>query len=189
VAFHWYSGDHFEGINLIREKYPDKKLMFSEGCIEYSRYDVDNQLKNAQIYAHDMIGNFNAGTNIFIDWNIILDQYGGPNYTDNYCEAPLMCVGDKNSFCKKLSFYYLEHFSRYIKSGAKRIAFTKYSSNLDVLSIINPDDSLVIVICNKEKEKKIIYLRILGEITTCSIPASAISTICINNIVDINISN
>ncbi|HHV10365.1 MAG TPA: glucosylceramidase [Clostridiales bacterium] len=180
VAFHWYSGDHFEGLNLIREKYPDKKLMFSEGCIEYSRYAADNQLLNAQLYAHDMIGNFNAGTNIFIDWNLILDQHGGPNYSANLCEAPIMCGAEENSFCKKLSYHYLEHFSRYIKPGAKRIAYTKYSNELDVLSVVNPGGGLAVIICNKEKENKAIYLRVQGEVAACTIPASGISTICIN---------
>lgn len=179
VAFHWYSGDHFEGLDLIREKYPDKKLLFSEGCIEYSRYAIDNQLQNAQLYAHDMIGNFNAGMNIFIDWNLILDQHGGPNYVDNLCEAPIMCGKKENSFCKKLSYYYLEHFSRYIKPGAKRIAYSKYSDELDVLSVLNPDGSLSVVICNKEKDEKTIYLRLQGEIAACTIPASGISTVII----------
>ncbi len=179
VAFHWYSGDHFEGLNLIRERYPDKKLMFSEGCIEYSRYDADNQLLNAQLYAHDMIGNFNAGTNIFIDWNLILDQNGGPNYSDNLCEAPMMCQAEGDGFCKRLSYYYLEHFSRYIKPGAKRIAHTKYSSELDTLSVLNPEGDIAVVICNREKEDKTFYLRFRGEIAACTIPAAAIATICI----------
>lgn len=182
VAFHWYSGDHFEGLNLIREKYPDKKLMFSEGCIEYSHYTAENQQHNAQLYAHDMIGNFNAGTNIFIDWNIILDQYGGPNYTNNLCEAPIMRASEENSYCKNLSFYYLEHFSRYIQSGAKRIASTKYSSELDVLSVLNPDGSITVVISNREKEEKAIYLRFQEQIAECIIPALGLSTICINDI-------
>jgi glucosylceramidase len=38
VAFYWYTGDHFDAINLVREKFPDKKLIFTEGCVEYSRF-------------------------------------------------------------------------------------------------------------------------------------------------------
>ena len=89
-AFHWYSGDHFDAVRLVREQYPDKRLIFTEGCIEYSFRDKD-QLKNAQIYAHDMIGNFNAGMNLFFDWNIVLDEKGGPNHVSNLCDAPIMC--------------------------------------------------------------------------------------------------
>ena len=64
VAFHWYSGDHFDAVRLVRECFPNKLLMFSEGCIEYSRFDKTQALKNAQMYAHDMIGNLNAGMNL-----------------------------------------------------------------------------------------------------------------------------
>ncbi|MFQ9195444.1 MAG: glycoside hydrolase family 30 protein [[Clostridium] leptum] len=91
VAFHWYSGDHFDALRLIRERYPDKKLVFTEGCVEYHSYVYQNDLANAQLYAHDIIGNLNAGMNLFLDWNLVLNQKGGPNHTGNYCDAPILC--------------------------------------------------------------------------------------------------
>lgn len=179
VAFHWYSGDHFEGVQLVREKYPDKKLLFSEGCIEYSRFSADNQLRNAQLYAHDMIGNFNAGMNLFLDWNIVLDQDGGPNYVNNLCESPIMCDVKKNRYHKNLSFSYLELFSRYIRPGARRIAYTKYSSELDVLSVKNPDGAITVILCNRSSHTEHIYLRVAGNIAECDIPAAGIGAIVI----------
>lgn len=76
IAFHWYTGDHFDALAEVRRQYPDKELIFTEGCVEYSRFEVDNQVQNAEMYAHDMIGDFNAGINGFIDWNLILDRQG-----------------------------------------------------------------------------------------------------------------
>ncbi|NCB36569.1 MAG: glucosylceramidase, partial [Clostridia bacterium] len=70
IAFHWYSGDHFEAVALTRQAHPDKLLFFTEGCVEYSRFS-GSQLPNAQMYAHDMIGNLNAGMNAFLDWNLV----------------------------------------------------------------------------------------------------------------------
>ena len=67
MAFHWYSGDHFEALRMIREKYPDKQLLLSEACIEYSKFSADDYLNNAQKYAHDMMGNLNEGMNTFLD--------------------------------------------------------------------------------------------------------------------------
>ena len=32
IAFHWYSGDHFEAVELMKQKYPDKTFMLSECC-------------------------------------------------------------------------------------------------------------------------------------------------------------
>ena len=34
AAFHWYSGDEFENLAQFHERYPDKSLIFSEGCME-----------------------------------------------------------------------------------------------------------------------------------------------------------
>lgn len=60
-GFHWYSGDHFEQLQMTAEDYPDKFLLFTEGCVEYSRYERENSVRQAEMYAHDMIGNFNHG--------------------------------------------------------------------------------------------------------------------------------
>lgn len=93
VAFHWYSGDHFETLQMVHEDFPELKLMHSEGCVElvhdreYGRDDV----RHARMYAHDIIGNLNHGMNSWIDWNIILDEQGGPNHVGNFCNAPVIC--------------------------------------------------------------------------------------------------
>lgn len=114
----WYSGDHFEAIKLTQEVFPGKELIFTEGCVEYSRYGT-NQLHNAQMYAHDIIGNLNAGMTGFIDWNIMLDEKGGPNHVNNYCDAPIMIDTQADKFEVKLSCDYIGHFSRYIKKVQK----------------------------------------------------------------------
>ena len=67
IAFHWYSGDHFETLAIIRERFPEKKLVLSEACIEYYKFDAGDYLANAQKYAHDMIGNFNAGMTVWVE--------------------------------------------------------------------------------------------------------------------------
>ena len=44
-----------------------------------------------------MIGNLNEGMNTFFDWNLILDQEGGPNHVKNFCDAPyLYNIADGN---------------------------------------------------------------------------------------------
>lgn len=59
--------------------------------MEYSRFAADSQVAHAEMYAHDILGNFNAGMNAYLDWNIYLDEQGGPNHVKNYCDAPVMC--------------------------------------------------------------------------------------------------
>lgn len=151
VAFHWYSGDHFETIRITHEVFPDKQLIFTEGCVEYSRFGT-NQLHNAQMYAHDMIGNLNGGMTAFVDWNIFLDEKGGPNHVGNYCDAPIMVDTEKGTYEVKLSCDYIGHFSRYIKRGAKRIAFSKYTANLEMTAFKNPDNTIVLVMLNRKEQ-------------------------------------
>jgi glucosylceramidase len=176
VAFHWYTGEHFDAIKLVRERFPDKKLIFTEGCVEYSRFGEAGQLENAQMYAYDIIGNINAGMNAFIDWNLLLNKEGGPNHVSNFCDAPLMCDTENDIVQEKLSYTYIGHFSRYIEPGAKRIASTKYTDKIDVVSLKNQNGSIVIILLNRSHEEVPVALRLGGLVTEFSVPASSIVT-------------
>lgn len=178
AAFHWYSGDHFDAVRLVHEHFPDKNLMFSEGCIEYSRFDA-NQIKNARRYAHDMIGNLSAGMNQFVDWNICLDERGGPNYVGNYCEAPVICDTATGALSYKLSFHYIGHFSRYIMPGAERIATTVYTDKLEPVAFKNPDGSIAVVVLNKTQSEKTAALRLNGTLINTTLSPESISTLII----------
>jgi glucosylceramidase len=176
VAFHWYTGEHFDAIKLVREKFPTKKLIFTEGCVEYSRFSEAGQLANAQMYAYDIIGNINAGMNAFIDWNLLLNKEGGPNHVGNFCDAPIMCDTDNDIVQEKLTYTYIGHFSRYIEPGAKRIASTKYTDKLSVVSMENPNGSIVTVLLNRSEEDVPVAIRLAGEVTEISVPAGSIVT-------------
>ena len=176
MAFHWYSGDHFDAVRLVNEKFPNKVLAFSEGCIEYSRFEKGQALKHAQMYAHDMIGNLKAGMNLFLDWNIVLNENGGPNYAQNYCEAPIICNTKTGEVLHKTSFYYIAQFSKYIKSGAKRIATTCYSETIEVVAFENPDRSIAVVLLNRTEEDLPVTLRMNEELIALRSPKKSIST-------------
>ena len=75
-AFHWYTGDHFENIELVHEMFPGKLLIHTEGCTGYSKFNPNDEVHNAEIYGHDIIGDLNAGINGYIDWNMVLDYKG-----------------------------------------------------------------------------------------------------------------
>lgn len=51
---------------------------------------AEDNLANAQKYAHDIIGNLNEGMSVFLDWNLVLDELGGPNHVKNFCDAPYL---------------------------------------------------------------------------------------------------
>jgi glucosylceramidase len=65
-----------------------KKLFFTEGCVE--RFDLIN-ISFGQIgerYGRSMINDFSNGSVAWTDWNILLDQNGGPNHVGNFVLRP-----------------------------------------------------------------------------------------------------
>jgi glucosylceramidase len=180
IAVHWYTGDHFESIDLVKKVYPELDIFFTEGCVEYTRFADSGEVQKAEMYAHDMIGNFNAGLNGFIDWNLLLDEKGGPNHVGNYCAAPMMCEGATDSLEKRLSYYYIGQFSRYIKPGAKKIYVTRYTDKVETVGFLNPDGEKVIVLLNKTMEDVEVTLRDQGKGNYVKIAAHSIMTIRYN---------
>ncbi|MBQ7615702.1 MAG: glucosylceramidase [Butyrivibrio sp.] len=148
-AVHWYSGDHFDTLRLIRKNYPDKEIFFTEGCVEYSILSGAGDVHFAEMYAHQMIGNLKGGCSAIFDWNLLVDHKGGPNHVGNFCDAPIKALEDGKTFEKKLSYYYIGHLSRYVKEGAKLIWSSCYDSDLDTAAFVNPDGERVIVVLNR----------------------------------------
>lgn len=153
TAVHWYTGDHFQNLALIKEKYPGKELFFTEGCVEYSRFADSGEVQKAEMYAHDMLGNFSHGVSAFLDWNLLLDAQGGPNHVGNFCAAPVMCTADFGGVKKRLSYYYIGHFSRYIKKGAKRIEVSPYCQEAETVAFVNPDGERAVILLNRSGKK------------------------------------
>lgn len=174
VAVHWYTGDHFEAVEAVKRMYPEKKIYFTEGCVEYSRFADSDDVQKAEMYAHDMIGNFNAGISAFFDWNLLLDEEGGPNHVGNFCAAPVMCEG--TGVAKRLPYYYIGHFSRYVKRGAVQVASTRYTDKIQTAAFLNPDGERVVVLLNKTGEPLEIVLREDGFGVSMTIEAHSIVT-------------
>ena len=101
-AYHWYTGDHFENLSLIHDQYPNKLLFHTEGCTGFSNFNSNDEIHNGELYAHDIIGDLNHGCNAYIDWNLILDNNGGPNHKSNYCNSPIMLNKENNEYKKDL---------------------------------------------------------------------------------------
>lgn len=181
IAFHWYSGDHFDALSMIREEFPDKKLVLSEACIEYSKFSKDDYLCNAQKYAHDIIGNLNHGMNGFYDWNLVLDEIGGPNHVGNYCDAPFLYDRKEKKLIKRNTANYLWHFSHFIQEGAVRIGLSNYSDKLEATAVQNPDGSIAVILLNRTKEAIPVNIRMGGELVRMNVRAEAIATGVINS--------
>lgn len=176
AAVHWYSGDHFEALQMTHERFPKLQLVFSEGCVEFSRFGGTHQVRDAEMYAHDVIGSMNHGLNAFIDWNLLLDGKGGPNHVGNFCSAPAMYDEETGELRYNLSFDYLGHFSHYIRPGAVRIGMSRFGEALEALAVRNPDGTIVVVVLNRRDENAKFFLRKNGRVVETMQEAHSIST-------------
>ncbi len=176
IAFHWYSGDHFEAVDLARRTFPGKILASTEACIEYYHYSASDYVPNAQRYAHEIIGDLNAGMQLFYDWNILLDELGGPNHVQNYCDAPFIYDTREKQLVERASLAYIWHFSHFIQPGAVRMETSCWTREIEAAAFANPDGSRVIVLLNRAARVMPVNLRVEGLCASLSLQPEAILT-------------
>lgn len=182
IGFHWYedwSGGEqvYENVGKVNELYPNKKLMFTEGCND--KYNAKNLLlwKNGQRYGKSMINDFNNGTVAWTDWNILLDEFGGPNHVKNFCFAPIHADTSTGNLIYTPTYYFIGHFSKFIGKGARRISSAASRSQLLTTSFLNTDGKVVTVVMN-QSNKKITYNLCIGtSATEVTILPNAIQTL------------
>ena len=144
---------------MIRERFPKKKLLLSEACIEFSKYRADDNLVNAQKYAHDIMGDLNAGMSTFLDWNLVLDERGGPNHVNNFCDAPFLFDTTSRELNYRELQSYIWHFSHFIEPGAVRIGVSKYTDFIEVVAF-EVNETISVVLLNRTNKAVRLYLRI-----------------------------
>jgi glucosylceramidase len=100
------------------------------------------------MYGRSMINDFNNGTVAWTDWNILLDETGGPNHVKNLCFAPLHANTKTGELSYLSSFYYIGHFSKFIRPGAKRIISSASRGQFLTTAFLNTDGKIVVVVMN-----------------------------------------
>jgi glucosylceramidase len=168
IGYHWYepwSGGEamYDNIKLVHESFPDKNLIFTEGCSDSFNAQRLNDWKLGELYGRSMINDFNSGTVGWTDWNILLDEMGGPNHVKNFCFAPVHADTKTGQLIYTNSYYYIGHFSKFVRPGAKRIASSPSRSQLLSAAFINPDGKVSVVVMNQSDQKISYYLWLDGK--------------------------
>lgn len=182
MGFHWYETWNggkpmFDNVKQVYEAYPDKNLMFTEGCVEVFDAKKYQFWSNGERYGLNMINDFNNGTVAWTDWNILLDEKGGPNHVGNFCFAPLHADSNTGNLIYTPSFYYIGHFSKFIRPEAKRVSTAVSRSQLASTSFYNKDGKMVTVVMN-QSDDTIKYNLIVDESKAeVTIPGHAIQTL------------
>ena len=183
IGFHWYetwTGGpmQFDNLKLVNQAYPGKNLIFTEGCQEKFNLDSVYNWSLGEKYGYSMINDFNNGTVAWTDWNVLLDEHGGPNHVGNFCFAPIHADTRTGKLIYTNAYYYIGHFSKFIKAGAKRIAASSNRVALQTTAFANPDGSLVVVVMNTTDKKLPYSLWIKGKgAATESLPHSIMTLV------------
>ncbi|RYY61454.1 MAG: glycosyl hydrolase [Chitinophagaceae bacterium] len=182
IGFHWYedwSGGQpmYENVKRVHEAYPDKNILFTEGCNE--RFDAAQYKawRLGERYGRSMINDFNNGMAGFTDWNILLDQTGGPNHVGNFCFAPVHGNTGTGELIYTNAFYYIGHFSKFVKPGAKRISSAASRSQLLTTAFRNPDGTTAVIVMNQGNVSSEYYLWINGKAAKLNTRAHSIATL------------
>jgi len=155
VGFHWYVSEEFENVGRVHELYPDKNLLFTEGCQEGGV--KLGEWFTGERYGRNIIGDLNNWTRGYLDWNLVLNEIGGPNHVGNYCDAPIIADTKEDKLHYNSSYYYIGHFSKYIQPGARRIAWETELDELNFTAFENPDGSIALVVMNEtDREQEFI---------------------------------
>jgi glucosylceramidase len=174
LGLHWYVSDDFAASSRVHARYPDKVLLFTEGCWEGGQ--SLGSWEHGEGYAHQMIHDFQNWVAGYIDWNIVLDERGGPNHVGNFCDAPVIVDTRTKEVHYGPSFHCIAHFSRFVQPGARRIAATGGPAALESVAFINPDGSLAVIVLNRTDAAVPFTLAVGSEGLACELPAHAIRT-------------
>lgn len=147
AAFHWYSGDYFEELDRVHSRFPEMRLLATESCVVMPE-SLDDWTSGER-YAHSMIGDLNHWTCAWMDWNLFLNQDSGPGIADNPCAAPVILDEQRQKLIRMSSYYYIGHFSRYIRRGAIRLGIVP-GQNLECCAFLNPDRTIAVVVMNTQ---------------------------------------
>ena len=208
TAIHWYEStfDYFpEALQYAHKKSPNKYLIQTEACVDaevpkwqddawyWSKEATDwgwdwapaeqKHLHPKYVpvyrYARDIIGCLNNWVDGWVDWNMVLDRQGGPNWFKNWCVAPVIVDPENDEVYFTPIYYTMVHFSKYIRPDAQVIGVENSDDSLMVTAAKNPDGSIAVVVFNESMDKKDFLLNLGAQQTTISINPQAIQTIVV----------
>lgn len=208
MAIHWYEStvNYFpDELEYAHAKAPGKYLIQTEACVDaevphwqddawYWKPEATDwgwdwapeedkhlhpKYRPAYRYARDIIGCLNHWVDGWVDWNMILDRQGGPNWFKNWCIAPVIVDPEADEIYYTPLYYIMSHFSRYIRPGAQVVGVDLEDQSLMASAAINPDGSTIVLLFNPEERSRTVRLSLTEKDLYVNLSAQALQTISI----------
>lgn len=210
TAIHWYESTYEvfpEALQYAHNKAPNKYLIQTEACVDSEiphwqddawywkkeatdwgwdwASEADKYLHPkyapVQRYAEDIIGCLNNQVDGWVDWNMVLDRQGGPNWFENWCVAPIIVDPDNDEVYMTPLYYVMSHFSKFMRPGAVKIGCDTAHKDLKVTAVKNPDASIAVVIFNPTENEQSLEINLNNQKINISIQAKALQTVVIKS--------
>lgn len=169
--------EEFENLSRVHDAFPDKHLIFTEGCIEGG--PQMGEWHTGERYGRNIIGDLNNHLELWIDWNLVLNEEDGPNHVGNYCDAPVIVDTKKDEVYNNSSYYYIGHFSKFIKHVARRIGIQASNNRLLATALENINGETVAVLMNENDSREEVSISLGGKSMMLILPKHSVATIII----------
>lgn len=188
TAFHCYGEgkELWPALEILNEVYPEMFILMTECCQGFTASPTPagalqhpGNWNNAQTYATDImnVSEFDPNRSVkcglmwsqtllhwstgWVEWNLVLDMYGKPNWADMMGEAPVMVNVTHNEYYKDAKFYVMSQFYKFLVPESQRIKLNtspKTNDNFDVVAFVRPDHSTVVIVRNSNHNKDIEFV-------------------------------
>ena len=208
TAIHWYESTYEvfpDDLQYAHNKAPNKYLIQTEACVDseiphwnddawYWKKEATDwgwdwasekekylHPKYAPVnrYANDIIGCLNNWVDGWVDWNMVLNKQGGPNWFKNWCIAPIIVDEEKDEVYLTPLYYTMAHFSKFIRPGAVKIGCELKHESVIATAVKNPDGTIAVIVFNPSEQIQNLEINLNNQKIAISINAEALQTILI----------
>ncbi|MBG0568392.1 discoidin domain-containing protein [Actinoplanes aureus] len=183
TAFHCYYGDP-AAQSALHEAYPDKGIWFTECSGSHGPDDTPEQIFRGTLTWHArnlVIGTTRNWAKSVVNWNIALDQNGGPHLGGCDTCTGLLTVLPGGTFRADAEYFTIGHLAKFVKPGAVRIGSTSFGTtgwNGQIMDVAfrNPDGSTALIVHNQNDDPRTFAVALGSRIFEYTLPGGALAT-------------
>ena len=190
IVYHGYDHKDYDRIAALHKRYPGLPLWMTEVCHAYDSGTPKSMVLPNRDYADgdfwgtQIFKDVESGASAWIYWNMILDEKGGPwlvspvhGDPDPNVQHPVVIVNrQKKETTYTGLYYYLAHFSKFVRPGAVRVGTAGAVNGVRCLAFQAKDGSMVAEVMNSRKQPATVQLNWHDQPVSLQLPALSITT-------------